>query len=163
MDSELQDLSSSSKPQSNTNTNSNSNSNSNDKDPLLLTPPPDMDIEELEKKYAAYVRHDVYGTMGRGHLPWTEKLLLGFAFFTVLPVRVVLATLVVVLYYLICRLCTLFTAPNREDEQEDYAHLGGWRRTVLFSSGRLLSRVMLFAFGFYWIPDQVPLWWNSVF
>ncbi|XP_076894930.1 lysophospholipid acyltransferase LPEAT1-like isoform X2 [Bidens hawaiensis] len=151
MDSELQDLSSPSKPQSNSNS---------DNDPLLSpTPPPD--IEELEKKYAAYVRHDVYGTMGRGDLPWTEKVLLGFALFTVLPVRVALATVVVVLYYLICRVCTLFTAPNREDEQEDYAHLGGWRRSVLFWSGRVLSRVMLFAFGFYWItdtcanPDQV--------
>ncbi|KAI3820192.1 hypothetical protein L1987_14050 [Smallanthus sonchifolius] len=93
--------------------------------------------------------------MGRGELPWTEKVLLGIAFVTLLPLRVVLATSVVVLYYLICRVCTLFRAPNREDEQEDYAHLGGWRRSVIYWSGRVLSRVMLFAFGFYWIQESI--------
>lgn len=145
MDTQLQDLSS--KPQSPSPPNS-------DYQPLLnptTTPQPNM--EELEKKYAAYVRHDVYGTMGRGNLPWTEKVLLGFALVTLLPLRVVLATVVVVFYYLISRICTLFISPNRENEQEDYAHLGGWRRTVLFWSGRLLSRLMLFAFGFYWIYE----------
>ncbi|KAK9073318.1 hypothetical protein SSX86_007642 [Deinandra increscens subsp. villosa] len=148
MDSELQDLSS--KPQSEVD---------QDDHPLLSpdrspssTPP--ATAEELEKKYAAYVRHDVYGAMGRGELPWTEKVLLGFALVTLLPLRVILATSVVVLYYLICRVCTLFMAPNREDEQEDYAHLGGWRRSVLYWSGRVLSRVMLFAFGFYWISES---------
>ncbi|KAI3807290.1 hypothetical protein L1987_23216 [Smallanthus sonchifolius] len=44
-------------------------------------------------------------------------------------------------------------APNREEEQEDYAHMGGWRRSVMYWSGRVLSRVMLFAFGFYWIQE----------
>lgn len=91
--------------------------------------------------------------MGCGELPWPEKVLLGIALVTLLPLRVVLATTVVVLYYLICRMCTLFMAPNREDEQEDYAHMGGWRRTVLYWSGRVLSRIMLFAFGFYWIQE----------
>lgn len=148
MDTQLQDLSSK-PPESPSPPDS-------DHQPLLspttpTTPPPSID--ELEKKYAAYVRHDVYGTMGRGNLPWTEKVLLGFALVTLLPLRVVLATLVVVLYYLICRICTLFIAPNRVNEQEDYAHLGGWRRTVLFWSGRILSRIMLFAFGFYWISE----------
>ncbi|KAL6571901.1 hypothetical protein OROMI_012859 [Orobanche minor] len=32
-------------------------------------------IEELEKKCVAYVRQDVYGIMGLGVLPWTEKFL----------------------------------------------------------------------------------------
>ncbi|KAI7729347.1 hypothetical protein M8C21_004801 [Ambrosia artemisiifolia] len=76
MDSELQDLSP--KPES---------LPDQDDHPLLspttpTTPSPPQplpSIEDLEKKYAAYVRHDVYGTMGRGKLPWTEKLLLGFA------------------------------------------------------------------------------------
>lgn len=110
-------------------------------------------IEELEKKYAPYVRHDVYGIMGRGELPWTEKVLLGIALVTLVPMRVIGATTVLVVYYLICKICTAFWAPNREDEQEDYAHTGGWRRTVMMQSGMFLSRVMLFVFGFYWIHE----------
>uniref|UniRef100_A0A5B7ABG6 Putative lysophospholipid acyltransferase LPEAT1 isoform X2 n=1 Tax=Davidia involucrata TaxID=16924 RepID=A0A5B7ABG6_DAVIN len=110
-------------------------------------------LEELEKKVAAYVRDDVYGTMGRGEVPWTEKLMIGVAFVTLLPIRVVLAMIVLVLYYLICRVCTLFSAPNREDEQEDYAHMVGWKRAVIVQSGRFLSRAMLFVFGFYWIKQ----------
>ncbi|KAI3684810.1 hypothetical protein L6452_34036 [Arctium lappa] len=166
MDSQLQDLSST-KPQSPPTSQSNpEDASDKDDSPLLssttttttttstTTTETLPNIEELEKKYAAFVRHDVYGAMGRGELPWAEKLLLGIALITLLPLRVVLATTVVVLYYLICRVCTLFMAPNREDGQEDYAHMGGWRRTVLFWSGRLLSRIMLFAFGFYWIHES---------
>nr|GEY05387.1 lysophospholipid acyltransferase LPEAT1 isoform X1 [Tanacetum cinerariifolium] len=93
--------------------------------------------------------------MGRGELPLIEKCLLGLALVTLVPLRVVLATITVVVYYLICRMCTLFVVPNKEDEQEDFAHLGGWRRDVLFWSGRVLSRVMLFAFGFIWIKECV--------
>ncbi|KAA8544949.1 hypothetical protein F0562_019656 [Nyssa sinensis] len=110
-------------------------------------------LEELEKKFAAFVRKDVYGTMGRGELPWAEKVLLAVAFVTLVPIRVAVAVTLSVLYYLICRVCTLFSAPNREDEQEDYAHLGGWRRTVIVQCGRFLSRVMLFVLGFYWIEE----------
>lgn len=111
-------------------------------------------IEELEKKYAAYVRHDVYGTMGRGELPWTEKVLLAFALVTLVPMRVVLGMTLLVVYYLICRVSTLCLAPNREEEeQEDYAHMGGWRRAVIVWSGRLLSRAMLLVLGFYWIQE----------
>ncbi|PWA80000.1 Phospholipid/glycerol acyltransferase [Artemisia annua] len=80
---------------------------------------------------------------------------MGVALVTLVPLRVVLATITVVVYYLICRMCTLFVVPNKEDEQEDFAHLGGWRRTVLYWSGRFLSRVMLFAFGFIWIQECV--------
>ncbi|KAF5943262.1 hypothetical protein HYC85_020904 [Camellia sinensis] len=36
----------------------------------------------------AYVRNDVYGTMGRGELPWAEKFLLGIALLTLVPIRV---------------------------------------------------------------------------
>ncbi|OMO87623.1 Phospholipid/glycerol acyltransferase [Corchorus capsularis] len=113
------------------------------------------DIQELEKKFAAYVRNDVYGTMGRGKLPLKEKLLLGIALVTLLPLRIILGMAVLVLYYLICKICTLFLAPNREDEQqEDYAHMGGWRRAVIVSTGRFLSRALLFIVGFYWINES---------
>lgn len=110
-------------------------------------------IEELEKKFAAFVRSDVYGPMGRGELPLKEKVLLGVAMLTLVPVRLVVGMSILLFYYLICKVCTLLKAPNRdeEDEQEDYAHLGGWRRTVMVGSGRFLSRVMLFVLGFYWI------------
>lgn len=112
-------------------------------------------IEELEKKFAAYVRNDVYGPMGRGELPLAEKILLGISMLTVLPIRVVLATTILFLYYAICRICTIFSSPNRneEEEQEDFAHMGGWRRGVTVWCGRLLARAMLFVFGFYWIHE----------
>ncbi|KAL6995652.1 Lysophospholipid acyltransferase lpeat1, variant 2 [Sarracenia purpurea var. burkii] len=136
-------------------------SSTKDDRPLLKSddsaaPPPLIsaaNIEELAKKYAAYVRDDVYGTMGRGELPWTEKALLGIAFLTLVPIRVALGLAILVSYYLICRVCTLFLAPNREDEQEDYAHMGGWRRTVIVQLGKFLSRAMLFVLGFYWIKQ----------
>ncbi|KAL6511733.1 hypothetical protein OROGR_021330 [Orobanche gracilis] len=112
-----------------------------------------ISIDEMEKKYAAYVRHDVYGTMGRGELPWSENILLGLGLVFLVPIRVVAGTTILVVYYVICRVCTAFMAPNREDEQEDYAHMGGWRRAVIMQSGRFLSRVLLFVFGFYWIAE----------
>ncbi|KAF9668653.1 hypothetical protein SADUNF_Sadunf14G0026000 [Salix dunnii] len=122
-------------------------------------------IEDLEKKFAAYVRNDVYGPMGRGELPIVEKVLLGIAVVTLVPIRFVLALIILVMYYIICRLCTLFSAPNRDEEedQEDFAHMGGWRRAVIVWCGRFLSRMLLFVLGFYWIsvsyrdidlPDQ---------
>lgn len=110
-------------------------------------------IEDLEKKFAAYVRNDVYGPMGRGELPMVEKVLLGIAVVTLVPIRFVLALIILVVYYIICRLCTLFSAPNRDEEedQEDFAHMGGWRREVIVWCGRFLSRMLLFVIGFYWI------------
>lgn len=116
----------------------------------------------MEKKFAAYVRRDVYGPMGCGELPITEKILLGVAMLTLLPIRVIVGMSTLVFYYLICRVCTLFSTPYRfdqgEDQQpqqqlEDYAHLGGWRREVIVRCGRFLSRVMLFTLGFYWISQ----------
>ncbi|XP_058081617.1 lysophospholipid acyltransferase LPEAT1 isoform X2 [Magnolia sinica] len=111
-------------------------------------------LQDLEKKFPAYVRRDAYGTMGRGELPLSEKLLLALALVTLVPIRFVAGFLILVLYYLICRFCTLFSAPNREeDDQEDYAHMVGWRRATIVRSGRFLSRAMLFVMGFYWIDE----------
>lgn len=146
-------------------------SNSKDDRPLLksdsnrISSTTGESIEELEKKFAAYVRNDVYGPMGRGELPLVEKVLLGIAVVTLVPIRFVLALIILVVYYIICRVCTLFSAPNRdeEEEQEDFAHMGGWRRAVIVWWGRFLSRMLLFVLGFYWIsvsyrdielPDQ---------
>ena len=111
-------------------------------------------VEELEKMYPPYVRSDRYGRMGRGELPMGEKLLLAVAFVTLVPIRFVAGMTVLVVYYLICRVCTMFKDPNREDEQEDYAHMVGWRREVVVWSGRVCSRAMLFVFGFYRIKES---------
>ncbi|KAH6765057.1 Phospholipid/glycerol acyltransferase family protein [Perilla frutescens var. hirtella] len=118
-------------------------------------PESEESIEEMEKKYAAYVRRDMYGTMGRGRLSWTERLLLVPRLVILVPIRVVAGMTILVSYYVICRVCTAFRQPNREDgeEQEDYGHLRGWRRAVILRSGRLMSRAMLFVFGFYWISE----------
>ncbi|KAL0928687.1 hypothetical protein M5K25_000600 [Dendrobium thyrsiflorum] len=110
-------------------------------------------FNEMEKKYGAFVRKDAYGIMGRGELPTAEKVLLGIAVVTLVPIRLAVGIFILVLYYVICRFCTLFSAPNRNDEQEDYAHMTGWRRDVVVRCGRFLSRVMLFNFGFYWIEE----------
>ncbi|KAK9066687.1 hypothetical protein SSX86_014010 [Deinandra increscens subsp. villosa] len=111
------------------------------------------DIEDLEKQCAAFVRRDMYGTMGRGDLPWTQKILLGLALITLFPLRLVLAALVVLQYYLVCRVCTLFLKPNQEQDHEDYAHISRWRRRIISWFGRVLSRALLFVFGFYWIKE----------
>ncbi|WOL11806.1 lysophospholipid acyltransferase LPEAT1 isoform X1 [Canna indica] len=110
-------------------------------------------IEELDRKYAPFARGDTYGTMGRGPLPVAEKVKLGIAAVTLVPIRLVMAMSILIVYYLICRICTLFFTPHREDEQEDYAHMGGWRRAVVVRCGRFLSRAMFFTFGFYWIKE----------
>ncbi|XP_020205244.1 lysophospholipid acyltransferase LPEAT1 isoform X2 [Cajanus cajan] len=120
--------------------------------PLLKSATAAAASDELEKKFAAFVRRDAYGAMGRGELPTREKVLLGVALVTLVPVRVVAVATILVLYYMICRVCTMHSVPNREDEhQEDYAHLVGWRRVVIVQCGRALSRLMLFVLGFYWI------------
>ncbi|KAK7260069.1 hypothetical protein RIF29_25814 [Crotalaria pallida] len=45
----------------------------------------------------------------------------------------------------------MFSVPNREEElqQEDYAHVVGWRRNVIVQCGRALAGVMFFVLGFY--------------
>ncbi|ERN17558.1 lysophospholipid acyltransferase LPEAT1 isoform X1 [Amborella trichopoda] len=163
MESELKDLSASKQISAEPGDESHPESSRKDERPLLKIGSETVvyDLAEMEKKYAAYVRHDIYGTMGQGPFPLIEKLLLGFAIVTLVPLRFVLGLLILFVYYLICRLCTLFSVPFREEEQEDYAHLTGIRRTVIVQCGRLLSRAMLFVLGFYWIketyriPDQV--------
>ncbi|KAL9359699.1 hypothetical protein Peur_047822 [Populus x canadensis] len=138
---------------------------SKDDRPLLKSEPTrvnsattEKNIEELEKKFAAFVRSDVYGPMGRGELPLVEKVLSAIAVVTLLPIRFVFALVILVVYYVICRVCTLFSAPNRdeeeEEEQEDFAHMGGWRRAVIVWCGRFLSRLLLFVLGFYWISES---------
>uniref|UniRef100_A0A7N1A5F6 Phospholipid/glycerol acyltransferase domain-containing protein n=1 Tax=Kalanchoe fedtschenkoi TaxID=63787 RepID=A0A7N1A5F6_KALFE len=139
-------------------------SNSKDDRPLLRPVPIRSDDNrsqqangDLENKYAAFVRKDAYGTMGRGDLPVGEKLMLGLALVTLVPVRVVLGFTILLVYYFICRAATLFKAPNREEdnEQEDFVHMGGYRRLVIFQCGRFFSRVMLFVLGFYWIQVTI--------
>lgn len=134
-------------------------------DSTVSAPPSTSDtLQDLEKKYAPYVRRDAYGTMGRGELPLLEKFRLAVALVTLVPVRFVVGLLVLVLYYLICRLCTAFSVPYRgEDEQEDYAHMTGWRRVAIVRSGRFLSRAMLFVMGFYWISEthRIPPSWDK--
>ncbi|XP_010532073.1 PREDICTED: lysophospholipid acyltransferase LPEAT1-like isoform X2 [Tarenaya hassleriana] len=122
-------------------------------------------IEELDKKFAPFARKDLYGTMGLGPFPVTERIKIAVAMVTLVPLRFLLVMSVLFMYYSICRVCTMFSAPNREAEeeeeeeegvvvQEDYAHLGGWKRAVIVRCGRFLSRVLLFVFGFYWIHES---------
>ncbi|WOL10296.1 lysophospholipid acyltransferase LPEAT1 isoform X1 [Canna indica] len=47
----------------------------------------------------------------------------------------------------------MLSGPFREEEQEDYAHMRGWRREVVVRCGKFLSRAMLFTLGFYWINE----------
>lgn len=115
----------------------------------------EQEPESLDNKYAPFARHDMYGIMGRGTLPWSQKILFLVSLMILLPLRVVFGTLVVCVYYLICKCCTLFLAPKKESEQEDYGHMGGWRRKVVFWFGRVLSRLLLFVFGFYWIKETI--------
>ncbi|PQQ13601.1 lysophospholipid acyltransferase LPEAT1 isoform X2 [Prunus yedoensis var. nudiflora] len=160
MESELKDLNSKpAKPVADDGSGKPAHDDASGKDdrPLLKPDPAPQvsneELQELEKKCAAYVRRDAYGTMGRGELTVKEKVLLGLALVTLAPIRVVLAMTILVIYYLICRICTLFSVPNRDEEQEDYAHMGGWRRAVIVQCGRSLSRLMLFILGFYWINE----------
>ncbi|KAL1817839.1 lysophospholipid acyltransferase LPEAT1 isoform X2 [Daucus carota subsp. sativus] len=141
--------------------------NSHDSDPSITTLPllkhedspasqdhQLINLKDIEKKCAAYVRHDVYGTLGREHVPFGEKVMLGLAMITILPFRVVLSMVILVFYYVVCRVCTLFSRPNGKDcEQQDFAHMGGWRQAVVVRSGCFLARVLLFLFGFYWIRE----------
>ncbi|KAJ0979887.1 hypothetical protein J5N97_015361 [Dioscorea zingiberensis] len=123
---------------------------------------PEESVEEVERRYAPFVRRDAYLTMGRGPIPTVEKVLLGLALVTLVPIRLVVGILILVSYYLVCRFCTLFSDPNREEEeQEDYAHMGRWRREVVVQCGRLLSRAMLFNLGFYWISESRRSLWDE--
>jgi len=96
--------------------------------------------EELDARYATYARRDAYGTMGRGPRP-AARLALAAA--VLLPLRFVAGMLVLLLYYLVCRACTLFV-----DADEGRPRLAGWRRKAVLRSGCALSRAMLYVFGF---------------
>ena len=91
--------------------------------------------------------------MGRGPLPVKEKLLLALALLTLAPIRVIVIITLMIFYNFVCRICTVFSAPYREDGQRDYAHLSGWRRRVIVWFGKVLSRFVLFVLGFYWITE----------
>lgn len=118
----------------------------------LIQYPPEL-LKEMEAKYAAYVRHDVYGNWGANRISFWEKLQLLVALMTLCPVRVFLLFALLVLFYVICKLCTLrVTASSSDEGQESFAHMTGVRRTIIVRSGRFLARAMLFIFGFYYIP-----------
>jgi lysophosphatidylcholine acyltransferase/lyso-PAF acetyltransferase len=93
--------------------------------------------------------------MGRGPLGAAEAARLAVAAAVLLPLRVVAAVLLLVAYYLVCRVCTLGVEEERErdggGEGEGYARLQGWRRDTVVRCGRALTRAMLFVFGLYWI------------
>lgn len=135
-------------------------------DPLEPTSPEqNLGHGDLESVYAPFVRRDVYGRFGCGELPWMEKMLIAFALVTLVPLRVAVAANMLAFYYLLCRVCTFFQEPNKDGfEQEDYAHMHGWRRAVIVNSGKFLSRIFLFVLGFYRINEinvrpQVEVLW----
>ncbi|KAF8661803.1 hypothetical protein HU200_056758 [Digitaria exilis] len=104
--------------------------------------------EELDARYAPYARRDAYGVMGRGPLAPAEAARLALAAAVLLPLRFVAGMLVLLLYYFVCRVCTLGVAADG-----DRPRLVGWRRKAVLRAGCALSRAMLFVFGFYWIRE----------
>ncbi|RCV23655.1 hypothetical protein SETIT_5G024200v2 [Setaria italica] len=104
--------------------------------------------EELDARYAPYARRDAYGTMGRRPLAPAEAARLALAAAVLLPLRFVAGMLVLLLYYLVCRVCTLCVESDRGRPR-----LAGWRRKAVLRSGCALARAMLFVFGFYWIRE----------
>ncbi|KAF8720041.1 hypothetical protein HU200_024813 [Digitaria exilis] len=111
-------------------------------------------IEELDRRYAPYARRDAYGPMGLGPVGAAEAFRLAFAAVVLVPLRVVAGMLVLLAYYLVCRVCTLRVQEEQEGGEGDgYARLEGWRREGVVRCGRALARAMLFVFGFYWIRE----------
>ncbi|KAM0864550.1 hypothetical protein ACQ4PT_043839 [Festuca glaucescens] len=111
--------------------------------------------EELDRRYAPYARRDAYGPMGRGPLGAVETARLAVAAVLLLPLRVLAAVLVLLAYYVVCRVCTLGVEEEREGGEGDgYARLQGWRRDAVVRCGRALARAMLFVFGFYRIREH---------
>lgn len=127
-----------------------SSSSSHGMEAIAYTP---ESLKEMEIKYAAYVRHDHYGNWGARDVSFLEKTRILVALGTLCPVRVILLTSLLVIFYMICKLCTLRVMASSDDEgQESFAHMTGPRRTIIVRSGRFLARTMLFVFGFYYIP-----------
>jgi hypothetical protein len=107
-------------------------------------------VKEMEVKYAAYMRHDMYGNWGMNSVPVLEKVKLLLALLILCPIRFCLLLFFLVVFYLICKVCTLRVVASSNDEgQESFAHMTGARRAIVVRSGRFLARVMLFVFGFY--------------
>uniref|UniRef100_A0A0E0FKS3 Phospholipid/glycerol acyltransferase domain-containing protein n=1 Tax=Oryza nivara TaxID=4536 RepID=A0A0E0FKS3_ORYNI len=106
--------------------------------------------EELDATYAPYARRDAYGTMGRGPLRAARRVELYLRAALLVPLRFVAGMLLLVAYYLVCRVCTLFVD---EVAEEGRPRLRGWRRVAVVRAGQGLSRAMLFVFGFYWIRE----------
>ncbi|KAG0500052.1 hypothetical protein HPP92_000124 [Vanilla planifolia] len=106
---------------------------------------PADNLDELGKNYAAFVRKDVYGIMGRGELPTLEKVMLGIAVVTLVPIRVAMGIFLLVLH-------ALFYSESGGRagrlRSHDWVEEGG--RGAVWE---VLSRVMLFNFGFYWIRE----------
>ncbi|KAG8067778.1 hypothetical protein GUJ93_ZPchr0005g15094 [Zizania palustris] len=126
-------------------------------DATVTETPAQESVEELDRRYAPYARRDAYGTMGRGPLGAAEAVRLAVGAAVLFPLRLVAGVLVLVVYYLVCRVCTLRVEEEREEgagEGEGYARLEGWRREGVVRYGRALSRAMLFVFGFYWIREH---------
>ncbi|TVU21218.1 hypothetical protein EJB05_30843 [Eragrostis curvula] len=118
--------------------------------PLVLSDASGLPAEELDDMFAPYARRDAYGPMGRGPLPAAEAARLALIAVVLVPLRFVAGMLVLLAYYLVCRACTLGVAGAEEGGR---FRLSGWRRDAVLSSGRALSRAMLFVFGFYWIRE----------
>ncbi|KAG8052071.1 hypothetical protein GUJ93_ZPchr0001g32034 [Zizania palustris] len=112
--------------------------------PFLLS---GEEAEELDATYAPYARRDAYGTMGRGRLSAPQQALLALRCILLVPLRFVAGMLVLLAYYVVCRVCTL----SVDGLAEGRPRLEGWRRVIVARSGRALARAMLFVFGFYWI------------
>ncbi|KAL6619409.1 hypothetical protein ACP70R_034548 [Stipagrostis hirtigluma subsp. patula] len=116
--------------------------------------PAQESVEELDRRYAPYARRDAYGPMGLGPIGAAEAARLAFAAVVLVPLRVVAGVLVLVAYYLVCRVCTLRVEEERGGGEGDgYARLEGWRREGVVRCGRALARAMMFVFGFYWIRE----------
>ncbi|KAH7373957.1 hypothetical protein KP509_17G080900 [Ceratopteris richardii] len=75
-------------------------------------------LNEMETKFAAYVRHDRYGTMGTGDISVQEKAVLVFALLVLVPIKIVLLFLIVFTYYLICKLCTMGRSHSQNVSKE---------------------------------------------
>lgn len=78
-------------------------------------------LDEMESKYAAYVRNDTYGTMGKGDISIREKALLVLALLIIVPIKIAILLTIVIAYYIICRICTLFRSPDQDEGEESYA------------------------------------------
>lgn len=108
----------------------------------------DQYLTELERRYAPFIRRDVYSR--GGDIPFSEIASLAIALFTLVPIRLTIGVWLIAVYYIVCRFCTLLWDLDR-------CILVGWRREVVVRVGRFLSRVMLFVLGFYWIDEYYPI------